>query len=346
MATIDVNDVVQLTHTAAQVDADIDGSVRADIGQSFSEAQKAQARENIDAAGTFYNILINGFFTVNQRKQSVYTSNTHVYTFDRWLMVENSNAGGVTIEKTADGVRFSKLTASGSPGGRIAQRIDDEVWNVLRGKQVTFAIAYKSDVAFLLGYGATYGGVYTASITCPAAEDWTIVSATRTVGESSADYWFSLAIANAQPAGSVDIKCIVLTEGSTSPIRSLKAPGYYSELVKCLPYYQRFYGNSSVIATGFCFSTARAQMQMPLFAPMRANGTVTLHGTAYLVGGAFVGANGKTFTDANIMYRNAILGTNSALIQIDSLSGLTVGQAVQIQLRDATSYIDVSADYY
>lgn len=329
MATIDVNDVVQLTHTAAQVDADIDGSVRADIGQSFSATQQAQARTNIGVKSNNPNLLDNWYWgsgVINQRGQTSYSNpSTKSYFVDRF----STRNSACTITLESDGIT---ITNTGSSSLYVEQYLE----NPTDGGIVTASL----DVA-------SYTGTIYMQLVTPSAQYGTSLRIS-TVGINKITDTRELPINRMfiliNAGSSIKIKALKLEYGSTSTLADSAPPDRALELFKCLRFYQRIAGNSSLIATGLCFSTTTAQMQMPLFAPMRANGTVTLHGTAYLVGGAFIGSNGKTFTDANITYRNAIFGTNSAEVQVGSLSGLTVGQCVQIQLRDATSYFDISAD--
>lgn len=92
----------------AAVPAGTEGAVMFSTAQTLSDAQKRQAQSNIGAIAVGgYNIVDNGWFTINQRgTASTSTSGAHIV--DRWKVSQNLSAtvnddGSITLQPTASG---------------------------------------------------------------------------------------------------------------------------------------------------------------------------------------------------------------------------------------------------
>lgn len=99
---------VEAFATAAQ-GAKADKAVRFDA-QALTAQEQGQARANIDAGNSSYNWIINGDFTINQRRGVKKPANG-VYGFDRW----KGHAGG--IEQIIEALPAGEYTLTWSGGG-------------------------------------------------------------------------------------------------------------------------------------------------------------------------------------------------------------------------------------
>lgn len=325
------------------VPAGVDGAVLWSQNQLLTDEQKTVARTNIGATDEAYinrhisnpNLLDNAWFTVNQRGQTEYISNTSTYTFDRWYMVENSNAGGVKVAKANEGIVITKLTTANNPAGRLAQKFEND----LIGNTVTFSITYKSTISFILGLGTTYGGAISPSLTMTPSSEFVTKSFTVPISTSGL-LWFNIAIANVQPQGTIEIKAIKLELGTVSTLANDIAPNYAEELAKCQRYYVRFSGNAAHLGSGFFTSNSAVQIDIPLPATMREIKDVSnaLSGTAYIWTTSHIGSGSLATTVGG----TGRVANNIASFQF-SVSG-TAGQPALLQLRDTTSYIEISCD--
>lgn len=119
-----------------------------------------------------------------------------------------------------------------------------------------------------------------------------------------------------------------------------EVPDYGEELAKCQRYFVRLSGSSNFIGSGFIqdSTTARASFPMPKMA--KNSPTVTLNGTMYMQVAGHVGP--RSLAISTIL--DISFNTGSLFIYVGGLSDLTPGQGCLMQLRDNTSYIDISAE--
>ena len=142
------------------------GAVGYNTPQTLTDAQKQQARDNINATAPYEagdnisitgriittkafpcnpNLLYNWYFgnPVNQRGQTSYAG-TYIYTIDRWK-TENTVTvvdGGITVKQTGS-------------HGLFYQYLEDSLVDAIAGKVVTYS-------------ALTTNGIVTATTTCPS----------------------------------------------------------------------------------------------------------------------------------------------------------------------------------
>lgn len=259
------------------------------------------------------NLLDNPFFTVNQRGKSSYTGAG--YTFDRW----KKWAGTISIS----GIIKTLAVDSGSGYGLITQNLED--YSYLEGKKLTMSVMLSDD---------------------------TVLSGTATFVNSSTSVTFFNNSSVVMDFDSGSFRFIVFTDttfkaiklefGNVSTLGMDTAPNFEQELAKCQRYFVRIKGaNNNIFANGWFTDASYANFIVPLPCPMRAAPTATINGTIYVWSPTKIGAGAyqsSTFYAYN--YSN-----NGVEILAISISGTeTVGNNALAQFRDATSYIDLSAD--
>ena len=307
---IDITDTVQLTHTAAEVDADIDGSVRGDIAQLKDNTWKEQARENIGAgsgSGGGGNLLINPFFTVNQRD---ITNNWSPYAYgvDRWK--------GWSVTPTVSNGRLNM------PAQCLIFQIVENL-SALNGKTLTMSV--KGDF-----------GIKKTTFTFNS-ETTTI----ETIGDLVIGYNSSIGfeVWN-NGSNNIVIEAVKLELGSVSTLANDIAPNYAEELAKCQRYFVRLnQSQGTVLGNGYNLSAALAKILVPLPVPMR-NVTPTLS-PSNLTSGILLKSNGASITPSAV---TTYLTQERATITLDfTASGLSANHTVSARVN-VDSYFDISCD--
>ena len=121
-------------------------------------------------------------------------------------------------------------------------------------------------------------------------------------------------------------------------------PDPATELVKCQRYFVRFGTRYGWFGTGFTSSTNRARLSQTLPVPMRdgvEHPTVTVHGTLYLNTPSKLGADAYALGD---LIDSPILSENTICMGLVINDGAGLVEPCYGQLRDADSYIDISAE--
>ena len=196
--------------------ASVTEAVRWDIAQTaLTEANKAQARENIAAGSSNYNLVDNSWFSVNSRNWASTASGTLAYTVDRWA---KGTKGSAT--KLTNGVQLA--TDSGAEIW-FTQKMQTDVLSQLVGKSVTLTV-YASNASGTWRLGAlgnaartTFGNGYT--------------STTFTVSSSSNN---EINISSVVANSSINIIAVKLELGAYSTLAQDSPPDYGEELTRCI----------------------------------------------------------------------------------------------------------------
>lgn len=205
---------------------DIGDAVRWNTDQTavLSDAEKGQARANINATTYNKNLFDNSRFIVNQRGSDSYTASSNMYTFDRWKKYSST-----TISKSGDVVT---IAASGHIN--IFQPISTDMANSLLGKTITVSAMDSS------GTITTLTGVVPSSLTTDSAIGeftisgqtvrFLIVSSNTSAGISGPTLWFYGNNSNV----SISIKALKLEIGTSSTLAYDPYPAYWEEFYRCI----------------------------------------------------------------------------------------------------------------
>lgn len=266
----------------------------------------------VSAKGSQPNLLINGWFTVNQRSFSSQTMvDTRFYTVDRW---QARTAGAYSINSSG-----LSLTS----GCVINQYFEDEQWSAIVGKMVTMSV--------LLSDGTIHSGsaVVSSSANTPLITDG---SAVTDSGLNLNNKMIAI-----PASASCTIRAVKLEIGSTSTLHLDTAPDYSTELMKCQRYFRRIAPGAAQIrmfqgyartATTFWF-----QYYMPI--PMRVAPTISS-------AGQFAIDSSSGYYTATIS--NDVVGTNFATIVATISASLSVGTNGLLYNTGASDYIDLNAE--
>lgn len=237
------------------------------------------------------NLLINPFFTVNQRGSTTYTITKPAYTLDGWKTSGDTKAGEVVV-----GQRYAKLTnASGTLG--LGQFVED--YGALAGETVTLSMAV--DIlsgSYHLGLNdgtGQAGGVL-------SQKGLQVYALTVTLSDSPSQLWCQLI---SEGAASCRIFAAKLEVGDHQTLAIQGEDGTWQltqqpdplELLRCYRYqYVPVEGdNSYPMGYGFAFSNTSARMMFPCGVKMRIAPSVTfLNGSA--LSGIGIFNNGASHT--------------------------------------------------
>lgn len=309
----------------AAVPAGTAGAVFFDRTQSLTDAQKAQARQNIQAGGSNPNLLDNPWFTVNQRGQSSYSGTA--YGFDRWKTYT-----GNTISKTGDIVNLS------STGNlNFFQPFREGLADFLPGKPVTFSLLLADDTVI------SVTGYFPTLTTTPQQ-----IGRLDPTGHNIYVYFASaVSAAGIQNptlqlyAGSgphnIDFKAMKLELGTVSTLANDAPPNYAEELAKCQRYFVRLNGaNNLPVGMGFTRDTyANILVNLPV--PMRGStATVSTNATGFNM---FAGTENTTATSISL---GDLRG--SCLRLVFSGATFTTQFRAVVAIFTGNYYIDISAD--
>ena len=245
--------------------------------------------------GTNPNLLINPWFTVNQRGSNSYTTH-NTYTVDLWT-IQGSNT---TLAVSSSGISLSR---SDSTAPKIQQIFEN---NPFEGQTVTVSAKLQN------------GTIVSETGVAPSTtEEKTFVlssSISVVLGLYQGTAYVQIIGA---ASNTLSLRAIKLEIGSTSTLHLDTAPDYTTELLKC----QRYcYVVDSIANAGIALGSANASTTcfflMPLPVKMRTNTpTLTYTGASNIIqGGSAYAVTGITIG----------LCTNYQVQFIASSSGLTV----------------------
>lgn len=262
------------------------------------------------------NLLINPFFTINQRGQASYTSDTSVkHTVDAW---STTAATGNTVTVTSNGVTVSNSAAARRGFQQLNIKSD------IVGKTVTLSIKiYNGPIYKGTGVAPTVGNQINFDFG---------TNSTLRLENTANGFVFALVIGSNE---SFDFRAAKLELGSVSTLANDVEPNDAEELLKCQRSFIRFgaRSSSSFLAVLTATSSTTALGVLPLPADMSGTMHLTYAGTFTLVD------SGTDISVTGIAIRNAC--TNLQGLQVTVSGGLTAGHAV-LMYADSGSYIDIT----
>ena len=324
MAVINIDDAYILNETGAQVDK-VTGLFTKDEGTTNPE--KAFAQLNIGTAGSNRNLLDNGFFTVRQRGNGPWT--TAVYTADRW---KNTGANQSTT-LTSQGLVIQQVT-NGYDG--VEQTLSSDLSAALVGSALTLSInclavsgTYRYRMRFFNGgslISAKFGGITSAGL-----YSVTMDAVPANTNSIVVDF-----LTNTGRAGdTITVAAIKLEKGTVSTLANDAPPEPSIASIPCYENFLRLKGAYAPVGYAIAVSTTLALVVIPTPVPMRAVPKASLSGTLYFNAGTPFAVTGLNSTGTTF-------GVNQITQQVNG--SFDVGKVYLAQFRDATSYIDLSAD--
>lgn len=237
------------------------------------------------------NLLINPFFTVNQRGSTTYTITKPAYTLDCWKTSGDTTSGEVVV-----GQRYAKLTNSSGTLG-LGQFVED--YGALAGETVTLSMA----VDILSGsyhLGLNDGTGQAGEVL--SQKGLQVCTLTVTLSDSPSQLWCQLI---SEGAASCRIFGAKLEVGDHQTLAIQGEDGAWQltqqpdpeEILRCYRYqYVPVEGDTSYpLGYGFAFSTSSARMVFPCGVKMRLAPSVTfLNGSA--LSGIGIFNNGASHT--------------------------------------------------
>ena len=278
-------------------------------------------------------LLINPDFLVNQRGQDEYSSG---YTVDGWYIEGNK----CSVRPNADGILITSAINPDSNTHAFWQKIE----NPLAPGKYTLSLNVLE-----------VSGVWSARIrTVNASGDYIDSYYTSllhkgvnkvSVDLSGGEYISAVSVGinkGTEAGNSLKLAWVKLEIGGDAT--AFVPPDPATELVKCQRYFVRFGTRYGWFGTGFTSSTNRARLSQTLPVPMRdgvEHPTVTVHGTLYLNTPSKLGADAYALGD---LIDSPILSENTICMGLVINDGAGLVEPCYGQLRDADSYIDISAE--
>lgn len=276
------------------------------------------------------NILINPWFTVNQRGFTTATSASNTYVADRWKTV---SASGITITNDANGITIDNTNGSGIV--TLETLLESDISKSLLGRTVTMSLSKvigETDAWKTLTMPDSLPQSSTV-ISSVNAEEYTLRTVITGNGYVKVDV-------QVKKGENVTIRAIKLEIGNVSTLARDTHPDASTELLKCQRYFQNIVNTLGNVGTiGVAFGVSSTSARFPFYLPQhfRSNPTISLHGTALLT----PLGSGSAITVTSIA--NYGLIDTSLNIRVDVASGLTVGTPYSFQLQNG-SYIELSAE--
>ena len=278
-------------------------------------------------------LLINPDFLVNQRGQDEYSSG---YTVDGWYIEGNK----CSVRPNADGILITSAINPDSNTHAFWQKIENPLapgkytlsLNVLEVSGVWAArirtVNASGDYIDSYYTSLLHKGVNKVSVDLSGGEYISAVSVGINKGTEAGN--------------SLKLAWVKLEIGGDAT--AFVPPDPAPELVKCQRYFVRFGTRYGWFGTGFTSSTNRARLSQTLPVPMRdgvEHPTVTVHGTLYLNTPSKLGADAYALGD---LIDSPILSENTICMGLVINDGAGLVEPCYGQLRDADSYIDISAE--
>lgn len=278
------------------------------------------------------NLIINSWFTINQRGWTSGKASANAYTVDRWA-VNNAN---IRIDKTSDGIAIIKDVSN--YGGQFFQKFED--FSSLAGKTVTVSAIVKNTTPVTMGISENGTTIKGMTIT-DTHDDWTLIYNQVKISDNITQLQFRIAILNASANGSVEIKAVKLEIGSVSTLAMDVAPNAAEELLKCQRYYFRLANSSGTnkdyLGIGFARDASYIMYDIILPTTMRVNPTISASANAisYTRNTVSNATNASSVGGyyASTNRRSALIGGN----------GLTAGTPYALYLAP-NGYIELTAE--
>lgn len=289
--------------------------------------------DEISRAAGGSNLLMNPDFRINQRGKSEYSTG---YTVDRWYISTDK----CKAAPESDGIRLTASVALASNTHAFWQNLEFPP----AGGEYTLSLNVPE-----------VSGVWSARIrTVNASGDYIDSYYTSllhkginkvSVDLSEGEYISAVSVGinkGTEAGNSLKLAWVKLEIGGDAT--AFVPPDPATELVKCQRYFVRFGTRYGWFGTGFTSSTNRARLSQALPVSMRdgvERPTVTVHGTLYLNTPTKLGADAYALGD---LIDSPILSENTICMGLVINDGAGLVEPCYGQLRDADSYIDISAE--
>lgn len=306
--TSDLSDVASTAPTNGQI-----------LKYNGTSQKYEPANESGGGGGSQPNLLINGWFTINQRGQSTYSDQQ--YTVDRWW-ISNGSTLTVNNDKTVTITQASTYR-------EVFQRLENPTALANKTLTITLDVVSGGNFPYLLiksNNGTT--------IVTKALQQGLNIHTFTTDEHGVKDIMFnSLGDSNCV----VTLKAVKLETGSTSTLHLDTAPDYTTELLKCQRYYYRIQANATnaYIMNLYTLSTDAAQAAYKLPTVMRTTPTFSLHGTGIV----HIGTSLYNVSSTSIVMRTA-----DHVLLIFNTTTVPAGSAGVFQLSSSGDYIEFDAE--
>lgn len=269
------------------------------------------------------NLLINPWFTVNQRGQNSYSGNT-IYTVDRWYI---NNAPTATVTVTNDGLTIN------ANGVRTWEQQKIENYSDLVGRTVTLSVMKKDGTI----YQSTAVVPTPTSTETAFLDEWFDNNTIRlAVFISTSSFIVGVGVEN----GSTKyLRAVKLEVGDTSTLHLDTAPDYTTELLKCQRYFISLQLTArnmpAMLATIWNNTLAFGYIHMAV--PMRVIPTLTTSGTFRFR----TAGNNNAVSDISLVAEAS--GTQELYLLITS-SSLTPGMSGMLAVDGSSAIMQFSAE--
>lgn len=266
------------------------------------------------------NILINPWFTVNQRGFTTATSASNTYVADRWKVV---SASGITIANGEGGITIDNT--NGSTNTTMETLLPPDLSKSLLGREVTMSLSkvigathvYKT---FTMPDSLPQASTVIAIVT---AEDCTLRTVITGTGYVKVDV-------QVKEGKSITIRAIKLEIGAISTLARDPRSDKATELAKCQRYFQNIVNtdtsNNRLFGIAYAVSTTSTRILITLPDNMRTNAPIFSKSGDFVLqpiaGGTAVNVTSVSSLGLMETYVN---------IKADVASGLTAGSAYFFQ---------------
>ena len=277
------------------------------------------------------NLLINPDFKINQRGKDSYTgTSAYTYTVDRWCIWKyNCDAYG-TVTVNNDG-SLSVDGVNGANDAILTQELENGA--ELVGKTVTLSLEIE-EIAGSIIVQQHYNASSSLTVSAPGIHkvtfEWQEATKYRIVINNTNCSHYKIKWAKLEP-GSIATPFI--------------PPDPATELAKCQRYYQRLSGFNTTYGVGFIGGRTYATINIALANPMRIAPTIAINGEVCVATANHNGKDGVIRTSTWVSGWHSTPRSATVVVDISSANDVSiVGNACLLQIRDADSYIELSAE--
>ena len=296
------------------------GAVRADSASSLTEAQQAQARANIGAGASNRNLLMNPWYTVNQRGAASYTANAAL-TVDRWRLY--SYSGAASVAPTDDGITLSFGANSG-----------DALYQVIPSGLLEEGEDYTASVLLQDGTVESYTFTFAAASTfIQNGSSFRF----HIIGTWGGGTLFGLLNMADGAARTLAVRAMKLEKGSYSTLGVDSSPNYAEELARCQFYFERIRATSNNMTLTMGTAGSASVLYAMLAIKPKASQPTISPSVNLLCGQNALG------TAVSAVSWHTFDPTSGFGTLVCTTSGLTAGAAYRLGIGYG-AYIDFSAD--
>lgn len=279
----------------------------------------AEVNSNISGLNN-RNLLLNGWFTVNQRERNGNVPNNN-YIADMW--VAYTNGGTVSFDATTHMVT---ATSGNSNPLYIVQKIEEDLCDAMNGHTVTYSV--------LLADNSVKSTTFIFD------------SSKRDYGEeveNNLSFWYGnikgLLCLQLGAGKNLSIKAISLELGSKSTLAKSVIPNYTDELKKCRRYFIRKKATDAAAPTDFGFvdSSILSTLMIDTGEEMRSKPTLVFNNVK-----VFCWNNGQQYNLTSVILSRYF---GKMLQIVMSISGLSAGNMLSLVSTANDAYIDFDTNW-